>query len=121
MPLLPLPSGETSLAGGDLPTSEPEDVLSEFARPHRNPASAPVRDAFAAAWNAGLTAYQNIAARAAAQSDPTRATGEYLTGYAEERGVIPLSNETESQFRDRLFDAPEIVTPKAIVGVVNAL
>lgn len=121
MPLLPLPVGETSLAGGDLPVTEPADVLAEFPRPHRNPQSAPVRDAFAAGWDAGLRAYQNIAARAAAQSDPMRATGEYQRSFAEERGIIPRANESEESVRARLFQATDIVTPNAIRKVINDL
>jgi hypothetical protein len=121
MPLLPLPSGETSLTGGDLPVSGPEDVLAEFARPHRTPESAPVRDAFVAAWDAGQCAYQNISARAAAQTDPMRATGEYQRSFAEERGIIPGANESEESVRARLFRAPEIVTPNAIRKTVNAI
>lgn len=121
MPELPLPTGDTCLTGGDLPVSDDTDVLAEFPRPHKNPAQAPVRDAFTAGFAEGHKAYQNIAARAAAQCDPMRATGDYLKSFAEERSVIPGASETEASVRSRLFQAPEIVTPDAIADGVNAI
>lgn len=121
MPLLPLPEGETDLSGGDLPVSEESDTLAEFPRPIKNPDSAPVRDTFVAGWTRGFITYQNIAAYAAAQSDPMRATGEYLLSFAEERSLVQTPGETEDELRDRLFTAPKIVTPRAIVDGVNEI
>lgn len=121
MPLLPLPTGESALIGGDVPVMDGADVLAEFPSPHKNPAAAPVRDAFVAAWAEGFLAYQNIAAEAAGQSDPLRATGDYLKSFANEHGVVPGAGESEESVRSRLFQAPEIVAPDVIVDGVNAM
>jgi hypothetical protein len=121
MPTLPLPLGTAVLHGGDVPVSDEADVAAEFPRPHRTPTAAPVRDAFTGGWTAGFLEYQNIAARAAAQSDPLRATGDYLKSFAEEHSVIPGADESEESVRSRLFSAPDIVTPDAIVRGVDAL
>lgn len=116
-----IPPGGSSLIGGALPVTGGGDVLVEFRRPHRNPASAPVRDAFVEAWAAGFIEYQDIAAYAAAQCDPLRATGEYLKSFADERGVVPGPGESEASVRARLFAAPKIVTRDAIREGVDAL
>lgn len=117
MPLLPLPS-ETTL-GAELPVSSVEDVLAEFAVPQKSPEVAPVRDAIAEAFADGFVEYQNAAERAAAQSDPIRATGHYLRAYAEEHEVVPSRGESEDSLRARLFVSPSIVTPDAIEAVIN--
>lgn len=117
MPFLPLPS-ETTL-GSEIPVSSTSDVLAEFATPQRNPETAPNRDAIAEAYADGFVEYQNAAERAAAQSDPLRATGNYLKAYADEHQVIPLPGESEDSLRARLFDSPQIVTPEAIEAIIN--
>ncbi len=119
MPFLPLPS-ETTL-GSEIPVSSVEDVLIEFPVPQKNPETAPNRDAIASAYAEGFIEYQNAAERAAAQSDPLRATGNYLKGYAEEHQVVPTPGETESSLRARLFASPLIVTPEAIESVINEI
>lgn len=121
MPQLPLPAGESSLAGGDLPVSDAQDVLNEFPIPHRKMETATVRDAFTESFGVGHIKYQTLSARAAAQCDPMRATGDYLRAFAEERGIIPGANESDESIRTRLFAAPEIVTPEGIRAVVNRL
>lgn len=121
MPSLPLPLGPSALTGGVLPVTGSADVLAEFPRPQRNADVAPVRDAFVAAFAAGFVKYQNEASRAALQSDPMMATGNYLKSFADEHGVIPGVDETEASVRSRLFTAPEVVTPEFIVAGVNAL
>jgi len=117
MPFLPLPS-ETTL-GTDLPVSSVEDVLIEFGVPQKTAEIAPVRDAIAEAFADGFIEYQNASERAAAQSDPLRATGNYLKAYAAEHEVVPFPGESESSLRARLFDSPTIVTPDAIEAVIN--
>ena len=121
MPNLPLPTGESNLTGGDVPVSSEEDVLAEFPRKIRTASVAPVRDGIVAGFTEGFKAYQNIAARAAAQCDPMRATGDCLKSFAEERQVIPGRNESEESVRARLFLAPQCVTPEAIRSGVNKL
>ncbi len=119
--LLPLPPGDSALTGGDIPVVDETDVLAEFPEPIKRAPTAPVRDAFAAAWAEGFKEYQRIASRAAGQSDPMQATGDYLRSFAEEHSVVPLSDESEASIRARLFAAPPIVTPNVIVDGVNAI
>ncbi len=121
MPVIPLPFGGAPLHGGAVPVTSSEDVLAEFPRPQRNPASAPVRDAFAAAFAAGFIEYQRQSTRAALQSDPLYATGLYLKSFAEEHAVVAAPGESEESVRARLFLAPEVVTPDFIVAGVNAI
>lgn len=104
-----------------MPVAGSEDVLAELPRTHRLAPNAPVRDAFVEGWTAGFEEYQDIAARAASQCNPMMATGDYLRSFAEERGVIPGANESESSIRDRLFSAPNIVTPDAIRSAIDKL
>ncbi len=119
MPFLPLPE-ETTL-GTELPVSTADDVLAEFANPHKTPETAPVRDAIVAALAEGFLEYQDASDRAAGQSDPLRATGSYLRAYAEEHDVVPTIGESESSLRSRLFASPAIVTPGAIERAINEI
>lgn len=121
MPQLPLPPGGAPLDGGDLTVSDSSDVASELPNNIATIAIAPVRDAFLEAWTAGFVKYQKIASYAAAQSDPMRATGDYLLDFADEHGVIPAIDDTEEDIRAQLFATPEIVTPQAILDGVNGI
>lgn len=121
MPLLPLPPGDTPLNGGDLPVSESSEVLKEFSSIHRRPETAPVRDALVDGFTEGFLEYQRASSYAAAQSNPMLATGEYLLSFADEREVVPGVDESEESIRNRLFQAPSIVTPDAIVDGINAI
>lgn len=121
MPLLPLPAGGSKLAGGDSPVSDDSDVIAEFSSPHRNPEVAPVRDAIAGGWTSGFAAYQDISHYAADQSDPMRATGDYLKSFAEEHSIVPRPGESDESIRDRLYVAPEIVAPEIIVEGINKI
>ncbi len=121
MPELPLPIDETWIGGGDLPVSEPKDVLKEFPSTHRRPETAPVRDAFVEGFTEGFKEYQNDAAYAAAQSDPMRATGDYLKSFSEEHSVVARPGESEESVRLRLFRAPAIVSYGAILDGVNEI
>lgn len=121
MPVLPAPLGGTSLAGGDLPVSDGDDVLDEFSAVHKQPAAAPVRDDFCEAFAVSHLVYQDAAAHALAQTDPLRASGDHLIRIALERNVVPYSGESPRSLRARLFSPPAIVTPQAIVDAVNDL
>ena len=103
------------------PVGDESDVLAEFPSLHRRSTSAPVRDTFVGGFTAGFLEYQDIASYAASQCDPTQATGDQLKAFADERGVIPGESETEDAVRARLFAAPLIVTPYAIVTLVNRI
>ncbi len=103
----------------DLVVDSAADILIEFPAPQKNPEVAPVRDAIAAAFAEGFIEYQDVSERAAGESDPLRATGNYLRGHAEERQIVPVIGESEPSIRSRLFASPLIVTPDAIVATIN--
>lgn len=121
MPLLPLPSGGANIAGGELPVSDAEDVIKAFPATHRRPEVAPVRDAFAEGFADGFIFYQDAAAYAAAQVDPMRATGDYLRSFCDEHQIVPAPGEAEESLRDRMFQAPSIVTANALRLGINAI
>ncbi len=121
MPIFPLPAGGSSLAGGALAVNSAADVLAEFPDEHRVPEVAPVRDAFAEGFAEGALAYQREASRAAAQSDPARATGIYLDLHGEDRDVARHAGEIDEDYRPRLFASPAVVTPTALLAGINAL
>jgi hypothetical protein len=104
-----------------LPVSSAEDVLAELPELHRRPAVAPVRDAFCDAFADGYIAYQDAAAIAAAECDPTRAVGDALVSLALERGVARYVGEDIEDLRARMFATPDVVSPQAIVDAVNKI
>ncbi len=121
MPLLPLPPGDTSLSGGDLPVVDASDVLAEFPQPQRNAETATVRDAFCEAFSLGFIEYQNAAPYAAAQCDPIRATGVHLRAIASDRTIPVGRSDTDETIRARIFATPNIVTPDAIEDAINEI
>lgn len=122
MPTLPAPLPIIPGAG-DLPVKTAEDVREGYpAHVKQVPAAnAPVREAIVEGQRVMQLRYQERAGYAAVQSDPTRATGIYLAGHAEDRGFFKQQNEDDEALRARVFAVPDIVTPAAIVAVVNAI
>lgn len=114
MPLTTLPLSESELV-----VKTAADVLAEFSVPQKNPDVAVVRDAIAAAFAEGYKEYQIQTSRAALQSDPLFATGDYLKEYADEHEVVPAVGESEESLRTRIFASPSIVTPAAIEAAIN--
>jgi hypothetical protein len=121
MPALPLPRGPVVPAGGDLPVVRDEDVLAVLPAFVRQSDTAPVRDALVAALTEILLRYQELAGYAAAQCDIARATGVYLDGLCEDRGVYRQPGETDEQLRARALTTPELVTPAAILAAANTI
>lgn len=118
MPIYPatfLPSG------GETPITTTADVLAEYPLRIRQEPVAPVRDAAVELQAEIFLAYQNASAYAAAQSDPTRATGVYLEAFAAEVGIFPQDGAGDEALRTRLFSPLAVVTPEAIKAIVNAL
>lgn len=101
--------------------SSVDDVLAVHADEQREPETAPVRDAIADAETEMFLAYQQRADYAAAQCDPTRATGIYLAGHAADRGIFKQDGEGDEELRDRVFTVPAVVTLGAILGAANAV
>lgn len=105
----------------ELPVRSPEDVKAQWPPNVRSREAAPVRDALAEALAEAFYAYQGAASYAAAQSDATRATDQYLASFASEVGIYPQAGEGDEALRDRLFTTPAVVTPQAILAAVNGI
>ncbi len=119
MPALPVPY-PTLPSGGDLPVASAADVLAAHAVEQRSSEAAPVRDAIAESETAMFLAYQAGSDHAAAQCDPTRATGIYLAGHASDRGIYKQEGEEDEELRARIFTVPDVVSPQAILAAANA-
>src|SRR5712692_5779116 len=122
MPTLPLTSGFSVIPqGGDLPVTSVADVIATLPATLLPNQPAPVRDALCTALAAAAIRHQELGAYAAAQCDVLRATDQYLIGLAQDRGFYQQPNEAQEAFRQRLIAIPSLVTPTAIVTLVNAL
>lgn len=124
MPTLPLPPLKPGvrLDAGDLPVSSSTDTLAAWSGDLSAANPAPVRDALVAGETAQQLAYEDASGYAAAQSDPLRATGEYLEeigGY--ERGVNKAAGESDTSYRNRINSTPNTVDPNDIIAVVNTI
>ena len=96
------------------------DVVAAYPRQYRTDEH-PVLDAAAEALAAMHSMYQDASDNAAAQSDILRATGIYLDGLAEDRGVARASGESDDAYRARTIAWKSVVTPSAILGIVNTI
>lgn len=106
-----------------MPVSDASDVLAAYPVEVRREAVAPVRDALVAGQTAMFLAYQEHSAYAAAQSDPTRATGVYLVGLAADAGIPTRPGEEQEDLRDRIFRLASLgtVTPTRIIEELNLI
>ena len=104
---------------GALPVSGAPDVL--WPETVRRSEDSPVRDALAESMADMFGAHQGASSYAAAQSDPTRATEQYLEIHTSDVGIFPQDGETSDELRERLFATPEVVTPNAILTIANAV
>jgi hypothetical protein len=120
VPTLPLP-GPVIPAADDLAVNGTADVLAVLPVAVRAPATAPVRDGLAAALTGILRRHELISGYAAALSDILRSTGLYLQGLCEDRSVFLQLGETDEALRARALAVPDLVTPSAILALVNAL
>jgi hypothetical protein len=121
MPLLPLPSGDVAIDGGDLPVSSTDDVLDAFPSFFRRVKSAPVRDGLVAAITAMCLSYQSRASFAAAQSDVLRAEGAALDAFGKAVEIFRQPGEFDEPYRLRIIGLPDLVTPAAIIAATNAI
>jgi hypothetical protein len=108
-------------SGGQTPVTSAADVLAEYPLRVQQEPIAPVRDAVVELQTEALLAYQDAASYAAAQSDPTRATGVYLEEFTNEVSIFRQDSEEDEALRTRLFSPPSVVTPQAIKAAVDAL
>lgn len=120
MPTLPLPAGGSAITAEN-PINDAADVLALMPAVYRKPDIAAVRDALVAAAVALSVAYQDASAYAAAQSDLATAAGLYLEALAADRELYRKPKETIEEFRQRVLAIPDLVTPAAIISVVNAI
>lgn len=120
MATLPLPSG-SSLAGGDLPVSSNNDVLVVFPRFVKILDNAAVRDALIEALTNIMINYQNQSDNDVLMSDVLSAVDSALVDLGADRGVFKAEGESDEDYRTRIISIPEVITPEAIVDVVNSL
>lgn len=104
-----------------VPVTSPADVKAELPTIIKQSQNAPVRDALTAAMAEMFKAHQDASKYAADQASVDRATGIYLAGLASDHGIVPASGESNDSLRSRIFDAPLIVTPQAIINAINAI
>jgi hypothetical protein len=103
------------------PVASVEDVRKAWPHEMLEAEQAPVRDALIEAQLAMFFAYQEASSHAAAQSDPTRATGKYLEEFTGEVDIHRQLGEDDETLRDRYFAVPDLVSPNAIKRVVDRL
>jgi len=118
MPAPPVIPGQL---GTELAVKSTQDVLDVLPAEMRRAETAPVRDAISAALVELLLEAQQAASYAADQANAHRATDQYQDGLGEDRGLHRAPDETNAQYRDRIFEVPEVVTHDAIRGAVNAI
>lgn len=111
----------TISGNSDLPVNTSADVLAVFPAFIRKPDTALVRDAIVAMLTVIFQDMQSKSEYAAWQSDILYATGVYLTGLGNDRGFEKHAGETDEQFRARVLQIPQLVTPAAILAAVNSI
>jgi hypothetical protein len=83
--------------------------------------SAAVRDAIVAALAVILLRYEELSGYAADQCDIATATGIYLDGVCDDRGVYRQLRESDHDLRARALTTPDLVTPAAILAAANSI
>lgn len=124
MPTLPLPALATtvSIDGGALPVTSLADVAAEWSNDIQASPTAPIRDAIQNGQLAMTLAYQSVSPNAAAQSDPLRATGEYLDEIGSyERNVHRQVGEQDPSYSARVNTVPSTVDPNDIIAAANGV
>jgi hypothetical protein len=120
MPKLPI-TLPCRLDSGALPVSDTDDVLAAWSGDIAGLSTAKLRDAIVAGQLAALKAYQQASGYAAAQSDPLRATGEYLDEIgAFERDIKRGAGEADATYRARVNAQPTLVSPEDVLAAANA-
>lgn len=97
------------------------DVAAEWAQDLQQVTGHPVLQAIQAGEAAMFEEYQRQSRYAACQSDPLRATDEYLQGIgADEYACFQQPLEPQETYRSRIFRGPAVVDPNDVVAVANA-
>lgn len=103
----------------DLPVATSADVLAVLPAFVRASDTAVVRDAIIAMLTAIFQEMQVRSEYAAWQSDILYASGIYLDGLGKDRGFTRIQGELDPQYRVRILQVPQLVTPTAILLAVN--
>ncbi len=101
------------------PVETSDDALQALPEEVQASDSAPIRDALVEAATEMFKAFQDRALYASEESDPLRADSYYLDGLGRDREVYKGPGEDEESYRDRIFDKELVVTPEAILSIVN--
>jgi len=116
-----MPAITSTPTGNQVPVTTSDDILAVVAQDLNPDTPAIVRDAIIAMLVVIFTTYQEKADYASAQSDLLRATGTYLRGLCADRGIFPTAADTDDTLRSRAISIPELVTPAAIMALVNSI
>ena len=103
------------------PVLSSDDVKAEWSADVLNNQTGPNIPAVIDGETALLVAYQDAAAYAAAQSDPLRATGEYLDEVGWERDIHRIPGELDATYSPRVNALPAVTDPNDILAAVNAI
>lgn len=98
------------------PTLDPTDLLPAWAKA----LDSPLRDAWLAAWEAMCTeAWNSFADVLQAQQSPRYAEGTWLTYWGQIMRRPPAPGESETDYRARLLQAVDVVTPEALLTIID--
>lgn len=123
MPTLPLPplGPGVSIDAGDLPVTDLDDVQAVWSPDITQLPSAAAFLAVQKGQTNSLLTYQELTRYAAAQSDPLRATDEYLDECGWERQVYRAAGEQDSPYSARVNARPATVDPNDIIAAANSV
>lgn len=123
MPTLPLPplGPGVSIDAGDLPVTDLDDVQAVWSPDITQLPSASAFLAVQKGQTNSLLTYQDLTRYAAAQSDPLRATDEYLDECGWERQVYRAAGEQDPPYSARVNARPATVDPNDIIAAANSV
>lgn len=105
----------TSLAVGDIVTGAASGATTTIDAVHTTPDA--TSEVQAATWR--VPGWAALGLSAANTTQPAGGRAAVLDELGEERGVRRASNESDTAYRKRLAQAPDVVTPKAILRAAN--
>lgn len=116
-----LPSQTPFSLAGDLVIRSAREVLSFLPALYRRAKAAPIRDLLIGALVAIAREWQRLSSYSIDQSAIPTATDQYLDGLVGDYDLARTPDEGNEPLRRRALAVPEQVSPKALLGVVNAV
>lgn len=119
MPTLPAPPPFSLF--GDLVVRSAGEVRRFLPAAFRKAKDAPVRELLLGALVAMAREWQRRSSYAIEQSAVATATDQYLDGLVGDYGLARAQDESDQALRRRAMAVPEQVSPKALLGAINAV